>query len=471
MNRGKSKFALFFGNRDFFSDSLAIGAREEVPRVLKDMGHEVLMMAEDATPFGAVKTTEQGQLYANWLRGNRAKFDGVILCLPNFGDESAAVAALEEAGVPILVQAYPDEADKMSPVKRRDAFCGKISIADVFCQYGVKFTVLKPHTVSPSSARFRENISFFDSVCRIVTGMRKMTVGAIGARTTAFKTVRFDELALQAHGITVETLDMSEVMARVRELSTSKDAYKAKAEAFKAACSWDGVPDERFESLVKVGVVVDQIAEEYQMDALALRCWIEVQKQLGISLCALIGIMNDGPRPVACEVDVGNAVAMYALALASDGPAGVLDWNNNYNDEDDKCILFHCGSMPPSMMTARGHVTDHAMLALSLGEGCSYGCNQGRIAASDFTFGSVNTAKGKVKCFLGEGGFTDDPIAEDFFGCAGVVAIPQLQDVLLHVCRNGYRHHVSVSPGHYVGPLVEALEGYLGFEVALPQEK
>jgi L-fucose isomerase-like protein len=470
MTRKKTTFALFFGNRGFFPASLIAEAREELPRVLEEWGHDVLMLDEEATRYGAVETPREGERYANFLRENRGEFGGVILCLPNFGDETGAVAALKDVGVPILIQAYPDDLEKMAPELRRDAFCGKISIMDVFCQYGVKFTALKPHVVSPSSDRFKANVDYFDRVCRVVNGMRGMVVGAIGARTTAFKTVRIDEIALQRHGITMETLDLSDVFARMKAVNSDDKAYKAKAEILKAYTSWEGVPEQAFDRIVKLGVVLDAIVEEYQMNAIALRCWIELQEQLGISACVLMGEMNNRGVPAACEVDIGNAVAMHALHLASGDPAACLDWNNNYGEEDDKCILFHCGPVPKDLMMDKGKIADHAILANTVGEGCSYGCHVGRIAPFDFTFGSLLTDSGKLRFYLGQGRFTEDKIPAEFFGCAGVAEIEKLQDVLLHVGHNGYRHHVSVTPGLIQDPLGEALERYLGFEVALPQE-
>ena len=470
MTGKKTAFALFFGNRGFFPASLIAEAREELPLVLEEWGHDVLMLDEEATRYGAVETPREGERYANFLRENRGEFGGVILCLPNFGDETGAVAALQEAHVPILIQAYPDNLDKMAPEVRRDAFCGKISIMDVFCQYGVKFTALKPHVVSPSGDRFKANVDYFDRVCRVVNGMRGMVVGAIGARTTAFKTVRIDEVALQRHGITMETLDLSDVFARMKAVNSDDEAYKAKAEILKAYTSWEGVPEQAFGNIARLGVVLDAIVEEYQMNAIALRCWIELQEQLGISACVLMGEMNNRGVPAACEVDVGNAVAMHALHLASGDPAACLDWNNNYGEEDDKCILFHCGPVPKDLMTDKGKIADHAILANAVGEGCSYGCHVGRIAPFDFTFGSLLTDSGKLRFYLGQGRFTEDKIPAEFFGCAGVAEIEKLQDVLLHVGHNGYRHHVSVTPGLIQDPLGEALERYLGFEVALPQE-
>ena len=145
-------------------------------------------------------------------------------------------------------------------------------------------------------------------------------------------------------------------------------------------------------------------------------------------------------------------------------------WNNNYGHDDDRCILFHCGPVPARMMAGRGRISDHLILANAVGEGRSYGCNVGRIAPTDFTFGSLVTDAGKLRFYLGQGRFTADPIPPEFFGCAGVAAIERLQDVLLHVGLNGYRHHVSVTPGFVQAPVREALERYLGFEVAVPQE-
>jgi L-fucose isomerase-like protein len=469
MNRQKSAFALFFGNRGFFPASLIAQAREELPRVLKSWGHEVIMLQESVTRHGAVETSREGEIYANFLRENRGKFDGVILCLPNFGDETGAVAALAEAGVPILVQAYPDDLDKMAPDVRRDAFCGKISIMDVFGQYGVKFTALKPHVVKPADDRFKANVDYFDKVCRVVNGMKGMVVGAIGARTTPFKTVRIDEIALQRHGITVETLDLSDVFARMKALKPDDEAYKAKAETLKEYVPWEGVPGEAFDHIVKLSVVLDAIIEEYQMDAIALRCWTELQEQLNISPCVLMGEMNNRGVAAACEVDVGNAVAMHALSLASGEPATCLDWNNNYGDEDGKCILFHCGPVPQSLMTDKGRIVDHAILANTIGPGCSYGCHVGRIAPMDFTFGSMLTDAGQLRFYLGQGAFTEDQIPTEFFGCAGVAQIEKLQDVLIHIGRHGYRHHVSLTPGLVQAPTREALEYYLGFEVTVPQ--
>lgn len=465
MKAQKTVFALFFGNRGFFPASVMAEARKGLTEVLKRLGYQTIMLDEKATRYGAVETVEEGRIYAEFLRKNRGKFGGVILSLPNFGDETGAVEALKDAGVPILIQAYPDELDKMRPELRRDAFCGKFSIMDVFCQYGIPFTALKPHTVHPSSPEFAKNVDYFDRLCRVVNGMKEMRVAAIGARTTPFKTVRIDELALQKKGITMETFDLLSIFHRMEQLKTSDKKFISKADFYSNYADWKGVPKKAFENIVKLAVVIDEIIEEYEFDAVAIRCWIEMQQVLGISPCVVLSELNNRGIPAACEVDVGNAVTMFALSRASGNVAACLDWNNNYGEEENKCILFHCGPVPADMMVCKGKITDHAILANSVGKGCGYGCNTGRIKPGPFTFGSMITVNGELEFYLGEGRFTDDPIPDDFFGCAGVAEIENLQDVLQTIGYRGHRHHTSVTPDYVVAPVKEAFEKYLGYKV------
>ncbi len=255
---------------------------------LTDLGYGVLLLDAAATPNGAVENPQDGEIYARFLRENRDKYDGVILCLPNFGDETGVIAALQDAGVPILIQAYPDELDKMGFSQRRDAFCGKFSIMDVFYQYELPYTTFKPHTIHPSDNGFARHLEWFAGVCRVTNGMKRMTVGAIGARTTAFKTIRFDELTLQHCGITTETLDLSDVFQRVRELDTDTNVFEEKTERLKGYTRWDTVPKESFHTLIRLSVVLDEIIAEYKMDALALRCWLagNGKRTEGIPLCS-----------------------------------------------------------------------------------------------------------------------------------------------------------------------------------------
>jgi L-fucose isomerase-like protein len=225
------------------------------------------------------------------------------------------------------------------------------------------------------------------------------------------------------------------------------------------------VPAAAFANLVRLAVAIDDLVVEMELDAISLRCWLEIQQEFGVSPCVLLSELNDRGLPAACELDTGSAVLMYAMRQASSDVTACLDWNNNYGDEENKCILFHCGPIPQQMMTGPGAVVDHSILVPALGPGRSYGCNTGRISPTPFTYGGLLTKDGRVNVYLGEGEFTAEPIPEEFFGCAGVAKVPDLQNVLQTIGQKGHRHHVAVTPGQYAEPLREALEKYIGFEV------
>lgn len=465
MKQNKSSFAVIFGNRDLFPSYMIESARHELKTILEQAGHKVIMPPESLTPQGAVKNSHEGKVCAAFLEEHRSEFDGVILSLPNFGDENAAIAALRDVNVPILIHAYPDEPDRMGPEARRDAFCGKLSVMDVLYQHGLPFTSFTPHTISPADKQFLEHISLFDGICRVVKGMRRFTLGAIGARTSAFKTVRFDELTMQKYGITVESVDLSEVFARVRAIDVSNHKYIAKTEALNNYASFAGVPCHAFGNLAKLGVVLDDIIEEYGLDTVAFRCWLEVEKELNISPCVLLGELNNRGITTACEMDGATAVAMHALRLASNAASACLDWNNNYGNDPEKCILFHCGPVAVDMMSSHTDICAHVMFERVLGEGTSFGCHPGRIGTGPMTYAGAKTENGILQFYFGEGEFTEDKIADDFFGCGGVARIPHLQQILRNLGYNGFRHHVGAVHGHVAAILRESLTRYLNYSV------
>ncbi len=366
--------------------------------------------------------------------------------------------------VPVLVQAYPDEIGKMDFAHRRDAFCGKFSITDVFTQYRVPFTVMKPHVVHPLSHAFRENLDEFATVCRVVRGMKRFTIGCIGARTTAFKTVRFDEVTMQRHGINVECFDLSELFETVRGMADDDAHVLDKKDALERYTDFSRVPEEKKCMLAKISVAIDGYIEAYHLDAIALRCWNEMETYLRVCPCVLISELNDRGIVAACEIDMCSAITMRALTLATGGPSACLDWNNNYGEDPDKVILFHCGSTPQSLMQGSGTVTSHKMFDKG-DPGSGWGTNEGRIAAFPMTYSNCKTEDGRITVYFSEGAFTGEPIEDGYFGCGGVAKIDGLQDKLLRLARGGYKHHTTVARGHVKTALEEAFRVYLGYDV------
>ena len=460
----KQTFALYFGNRGFMPAELIEGAREDMVKAVTDAGYDYIIMDKDATRYGAVETRDEGIAYAKWLKSHEGEYEGVILCMPIFVDENGAIAALQDAGVPILMQAYPDEIGKMDFKHRRDAYCGQFSVTDVFEQYQVPYTVMKPHVVHPLTAEFEKNLHDFAAVCRVVKGMKRFNIGCIGARTTAFKTVRFDEVTMQRYGINVESFDLSELFEFVRAKKDDDQKVIAKIAVLENYSDFTGVPYDKKIMLAKISVVIDEYIETYHLDAIALRCWNEMETYLRVCPCVLISELNDRGIPASCEIDMCSAITMRALSLATEGPAACLDWNNNYGDDPDKVILFHCGSTAQKLMKEKGTVTSHKMFDKG-DPGSGWGTNEGRIAAFPMTYSNCKTENGKITIYFSEGEFTTDDIEKEFFGCGGVAKIDNLQDKLIKLARGGFKHHTTVANGHVKDILEEAFKIYLGYDV------
>ena len=458
------KFALYFGNRGFFPASLIAGAREEMVKAVTDAGYEYLIAPAELTRYGAVETRQEGWKYAEWLKEHEGEYDGVIMSLPNFSDENGAIAALEHCGKPILIQAYPDEIGKMDFDHRRDSYCGKFSIEDVFHQYGVQYSVFAPHVVHPLTPAFRQNLDDFAAVCRVVNGMRHFSIGILGARTSKFKTVRYDEITLQKYGITCETFDLSDLFYRVRQYDDSDKAVTERKEHLKNYTDFSRVPEEKLNTLAKVSVVIDDYMREYRLNCITLRCWEEMQTELGVAPCVLLSELNDRGIVASCEIDLCSAINMYSMQLASQKPTACLDWNNNYDEDENKVILFHCGSTAQSLMKGKGTVTDHKMFAKGC-PGCGWGANEGRIAAFPMTLSNCKTENGKLTFYVDEGAFTGDEIEPEFCGCGGVAKIDDLQRKLIVLAKNGFRHHTAVGKGDMTDILREAFTTYLGYDM------
>lgn len=459
----KLTFALFFANRGFFPSEAIAGAREDMKAAVAGFGCNYICMPEEQTRYGAVETAAEGNAYAEFLEGNRGKYDGVIVCLPNFGDENGAYAALKNAGVPILIQAYPDEAGAMDFAHRRDAMCGKFAVCNVLRQAGIKFTLTEKFVVNPRSESFRHDLERFGAICRIVKGMKSFNIGMLGARTTAFKTVRADEAALMKNGINTECLDLSEIFARMQKASPERiEEMRAKLLKTTVFEGWD---EEKLDKMSALHAALEDIVREFGLGSVAIRCWSELQTQIGIAPCTSLGVLGEEGIAAACETDVTNAVMMRALMLASDSPSTLLDFNNNYADFEDKCIMFHCGPVPLSMMNGKGRVEEHLMFKKSYGAGTGVGINKGEIKSGPITFGSIKTENGRLYAFVTEGKFTDDRLEPEFFGCGKVVEKKNINAMSNYMASNGYKHHLAVTFGHCADAVCEALEKYLGYEV------
>jgi L-fucose isomerase-like protein len=420
------------------------------------------------TKYGAVETFADAKKCAAFFAQKAGLIDGVIVTLPNFGDEKGVAETIKQSGlnVPILIQAEPDTEGKMSIANRRDSFCGKISVCNNLRQAGIPFTLTKSHTVKVTSAEFKKELDDFASVCRIIKGLKNARFGAIGARTGAFNTVRYSEKILELSGISVETIDLSEILGRVALLADSDRRVRNKLNAIKKYVATKSVPDEKLMKMAKFGAVVDRWVKDTELDGTAIQCWTSLEEFFGIVPCALMSMMSEAQVPSACEVDITGLLGMYILQLAAGKPSAILDWNNNYGSDPNKCVLFHCSNVPTSFFKSP-KMDYQEIIAGSVGKENTYGTVVGRFAAGRATFcrAATDDCAGLVTTYVGEGEFTNDKL--DTFGGYGVMRVPNLQELMQYICRMGFEHHVAVNLSQKADAIAEALDNYMGWEVYL----
>ena len=464
----KVSLGLIIASREFFNGTLALDARRDVIAQLDKLGIDYHILPVDATNNGTVETKEDVRKYVQLFDEHRHDIDGFVVLLPNFGDEIAVIETIQRSklNVPVLVQASNDDLDKVDLRGRRDSFCGKLSVCNNLYQYGIEFTDTTTHTSDIASDEFAADLDRFARVCRTVKGLKNARIGSIGARTGAFQTVRFSEKILQASGVTVVTVDLSEILGAAQAINS--DAPEVKAQLDKIA-SYGRIPAHiRQENIVKqakLSLAVNRWIEENECDASAIQCWTSVQDNYGCATCLSMSMLSERLMPSACEVDVAGAISMYALALASGAPPALLDWNNNYGREPNKCVGTHCGNFPKSFLGVEPEISNLDVLGTTIGPEKCFGAVKGKVAPGPMTYFRISTDDrlGKVKGYVGQGTFTADPFAMD--GGIAVIDLPRMRDLFTHLCRQGFEHHVAMVRGSHADVVDEAVSRYLKWDV------
>jgi L-fucose isomerase-like protein len=469
MTNGKPRgvtFGLLVGNRGFFPDHLAQSGRLEMIAAIEKAGFGVVVASPEETKYGAVETRAEAARCADLFKKNRDRIDGIIVTLPNFGDERGIADALRMAGldVPVLIQATPDTAGRMTIADRRDSFCGKMSVCNNLMQYGIPYSLTTRHTEAPDSELFARDLQWFAAVCRVVRGLRRLRIGAIGARPAAFNTVRYSEKLLETSGISVEPIDLSEVMGRINRMHDQDPAAVEKLDQIRRYVSTDSVPCDALLKMAKLGAVIDEWMRQTDTTISAIQCWTSMEEFFGVVPCTVMSMMSDNLMSSACEVDICGVVGMHALQLASQTPSALLDWNNNYGEDPDKAVCFHCSNLPKHFF--RDVKMDfQQIIAGTVGRENTYGTCVGLVKSGAMSYArfSTNDHEGIIQGYVGEGSFTDYPL--ETFGGAGVVHIPRLQELLRYICENGFEHHVAANLAPVGAAVHEAATKYLGWEV------
>lgn len=467
MSETQLTFGVIIATRNIFNFQLAVDARKKVLQKLEDMGFGYVILPENETPTGNIEGYSDAVKCGALFKKHSSEINGIIVVLPNFGDELGVVNSIKISGlnVPVLVQACDDDNEKVDVKSRRDAFCGKLSVCNNFYQYGIKFTDTIYHTYSIDSEEFTRDLQKFATICRVVKGLTNLRVGALGTRPIGFQTMRFSEKMLQKYGITIVPVDMSEIIAAANKIDENDQAVKEKVEAIQAYGSCGMTAKEKIARQARFGLAVENWINENNINISALQCWDSIEKNYGCAACVTMSMMGERLMPSACEVDVAGTISMYALALAANSPSAILDWNNNFAEDRNKVVCTHCSNYPKSFFQNEIEIGTLDVLGTVLGHEDTFGALKGKVSSGEMTYFRISTDdnKGIIKSYLGQAQITDDPYGMD--GGIAVCEVPNLQKLMKYLCKNGFEHHVAMVRGHVADILDEAIGNYLGWEL------
>ena len=276
--------------------------------------------------------------------------------------------------------------------------------------------------------------------------------------------MRFSEKLFERSGISVETLDLSELLGWIQRMADGEPAVRDKLTAIGEYTGVQGIPTLSLMRMAKLGVAIDRWMHEKQLSATAIQCWTALEEFYGVVPCTLMSMMSESLLPSACETDIAGLLGMYVLQSASQQPAALLDWNNNYGDDPNKGVVFHCSNLPKSFFGE--HRMDYqAIIAGTVGRENTFGTIVGRVQPGPFTYCRVSTDDliGTISSYVGEGMFTSDSL--ETFGGYGVIEVPEFQRLLRMICERGFEHHVAATRATVAEAVYDGLDTYLRWDV------
>jgi L-fucose isomerase-like protein len=465
-SRPPIKLGFLPANRGFFSSELAAKMRAEAITAMEAQGIEVIAPTAEQTNVGCVETREEAELVAEMFRS--AKVQGIVVGAVNFGEEQSVAHCVREAAlnVPVFIFGCQEEEALTMTTLRRDAFCGLLSIGEVLRQIGVPYSVGQTPIGFPSDAAFARDIDWFARVCRVVNGVRRARYGQIGARPDAFWTCRFDEKGLQRLGPTTVTLDLSEVIGGARRLADDDPQVLKLVESIEAYADTSAVQRESVIKSAKLELFLRRWGKANAIDAFGIQCWTSIQANFGVCSCTTMSRFGDEGMPSACEADIMGTMSMHAAMLASDSPAGLADWNNLHNDDDELANLWHCGVFPGAFAKTPVKLGVQEIIASS--GAATYEDSEATIEfvakENPLTMMRVTqSAEGELQAVVAEGRIEDNDAVT--FGAYGWCRIPNLQQLYRDVLLRHFPHHVAITQGHVGNVLWEAFGNYLGASV------
>lgn len=463
----KTTFGVIVTSRGIFPGHLIEEAKKQLFSLLEKHNMNYIVLPSEETLTGAIQTEDDAEKCAALFRRYADIIKGIIVCLPNFGEEAPVYSAIHRAGldVPVLIQACDDSDDKLGLDDRRDAFCGKLSLCNNLYYGGIKFTNTSLHTCRIDSAEFESDLQRFEKVCRVVFKMKRARIGLIGMRPDGFRTVRVSEKILQKNGITTVVADLSEIIAAAKAVDDTEQIYKQIERIRNYGNISEDVPKEKLELQARLFIAVKNWLAQNKCDAFCMQCWESLERNYGCAACLTMSMLGEEGIPGACESDVMGAVTMLALNEAAGNKSAYMDWNNNFTEDRNVCINQHCGNFPKTFFGSPIEISNLDVLAKGMGSEICFGACKGQVAAGTMTYAKIATddCRGVIKAYFGDGEFLDQQVPS--FGALSAWKVPELQKLLRYMCENGFEHHVAAVRSQCSDILEEAFYKYLGWEV------
>ncbi|HUT09989.1 MAG TPA: L-fucose/L-arabinose isomerase family protein [Thermoguttaceae bacterium] len=462
----KIKIGFIPANRGFFSSELAATMRGQTVEAMQKQGIDVVVPGEDQTGVGCVQSLAEAEICARLFRENDVQ--GIVVGAVNFGEEQSVAWTIRKAAldVPVMIFGCQEEEVLTMDTRRRDAFCGLLSIGDVLRQIDVKYSVARTPICYPSDESFARDLDHFVRVCRVVTGVKNARYGQIGARPDAFWTCRYNEKQLQRLGATAVVLDLSEAFAAAGAMADDDPDVRKLVAAMGQYADASAVTPESVLRSAKFELFLRRFKEENHIDAFGIQCWTSIQANYGVCACAAMSRLGDEGVPCACEADIMGTLSMHAAMLASGQPAGLADWNNLHNEDDELCTIWHCGVFPASFAKTPPKLGVQEIIAS--GGAATYDSSQCTIEfvarPGPLTLFRVTQGpEGGWHAAIAQGAFEDNPAVT--FGGYGWCRIPNLQRLYREVLLRHFPHHVGITQTHVGNVLWEAFGNYLGMNV------
>lgn len=408
----------------------------------------------------AIHNLDEAEALAAWFKAQAV--DALVICPTDFGDERATAKVAEKLGVPSLLMATKEPPAKTDASLARvsDSYCGTLSIASALHRRHLPFRFAG--VLFPDEPAFVAEAEAFVRAVAVVKGLRNARLGQVGVRPGPFETVGYDEHAMiRKFGQNVICANLSDIVADAKALTADNEDVQATIADIRANVPIITVADDYLLNASRFEVALKRFYERNRLSAMAVQCWYAIQREMGISLCALYGRLTGQHMLTACETDMLGALAMICNYQAAMGQAlpHFIDWTIQHREDPNLLLVWHCGNAPTclaadaSCVALRSRGDMKGELAIDEGN-VQAGLFQFQLRSGPVTFCRLAELDGHWKMLIAQGEI--EPSAETLAGTWGWVRVADHARLYRTLVEEGFIHHASMIHGNQCQALLQA---------------